>query len=97
MTTATQSLIGASSTRVHNWNTINWREVEAHVQRLQLRIAKAIKNRRYSKVKSLQWLLTHSFYAKLLAVRQVTQNTGKNTPGVDLITWSTPGQKMQAG
>jgi RNA-directed DNA polymerase len=96
MTTETQSLIGASSTRVHSWNAINWREAEAHVQRLQLRIAKAIKNRRYGKVESLQWLLTHSFYAKLLAVRRVTQNTGKNTPGVDRITWKTPGQKMQA-
>ena len=96
MTTVTQSLIGASSTRVKIWSVINWRDVEAHVRRLQLRIAKAIKIRRYSRVKSLQWLLTHSFFAKLLAVRRVTQNTGKNTPGVDRIVWRTPTQKMQA-
>jgi len=96
MTTVTQSLIGASSTRVKIWNVINWRDVEAHVRRLQLRIAKAIKIRRYGRVKSLQWLLTHSFSAKLLAVRRVTQNTGKNTPGVDRIVWKTATQKMQA-
>jgi RNA-directed DNA polymerase len=96
MTTVTQSLIGASSTQVKIWSVINWRKIEAHVQRLQLRIAKAIKIGRYGKVKSLQWLLTHSFFAKLLAVRRVTQNTGKNTPGVDRIVWRTPTQKMQA-
>jgi hypothetical protein len=66
MTTETQSLIGASSTRVHSWNAINWREAEAHVQRLQLRIAKAIKNRRYGKVESLQWLLTHEILSKVV-------------------------------
>ena len=85
MTTVTQSLIGASSTRVKIWSVINWREVEAHVQRLQLRIAKAIKIGRHNRAKSLGWLLTHSFYAKLMAIKRVTQNSGKNTPGVDRI------------
>lgn len=96
MTTATQFPIGASSTWGTKWDVINWHTVEAHVQRLQLRIAKAIKLRRYNRVKSLQWLLTHSFYAKLLAVKRVTQNSGKNTPGVDRTVWKTPAQKMQA-
>ncbi|MCB1111027.1 MAG: group II intron reverse transcriptase/maturase, partial [Chlamydiia bacterium] len=61
-----------------------------------MRIAKAIKQGRYGKAKALQWLLTHSFYAKLLAVRRVTQNKGKNTPGVDRVIWRTPNQKMKA-
>jgi len=39
MTTVTQSLIGASSTWVKIWSLINWSEVEAHVRRLQVRIA----------------------------------------------------------
>jgi RNA-directed DNA polymerase len=47
-------------------------------------------------VKSLQWLLTHSFSGKALAVRRVTENQGKKTPGVDGITWSTPEAKSQA-
>jgi RNA-directed DNA polymerase len=96
MTTATQSSVGAPSARVKIWSVINWRAVEAHVRRLQLRIAKAIKIRRYGRAKSLQWILTHSLSAKLLAVRRVTQNSGKNTPGVDRIVWRTSTQKMQA-
>ncbi|MGZ3633444.1 MAG: reverse transcriptase N-terminal domain-containing protein [Parachlamydiaceae bacterium] len=80
---------GAPLTRSINWKTIIWSTVENHVSRLQLRIAKAIKMGRYGKAKALQWLLTHSFYAKLLAVRKVTQNAGKYTAGVDNITWKT--------
>lgn len=61
-----------------------------------MRIAKAIKLGRQNKAKALQWLLTHSFYAKCLAVRRVTQSGGKNTPGVDKVIWKTPNQKMKA-
>ncbi len=45
MTTVTESQIGASSARVKIWSVTNWRDVEAQVRRLQLRIAKAIKIR----------------------------------------------------
>jgi len=44
----------------------------------------------------LQWLLTHSFAGKALAVRRVTENHGKKTPGVDKVTWSTPDAKYRA-
>lgn len=44
----------------------------------------------------MQRLLTHSFSGKALAVRRVTENTGKRTPGVDGETWKTPEQKMTA-
>ena len=44
----------------------------------------------------LQRLLTHSFSGKALAVRRVTENQGKNTPGVDQITWNTPHKKLNA-
>jgi RNA-directed DNA polymerase len=44
----------------------------------------------------LQWLLTHSFAAKLLAVKRVTENSGKNTPGVDGVLWKFPTQKRKA-
>jgi RNA-directed DNA polymerase len=88
--------VGAPSTRIINWKLIEWDTVKSHVRRLQLRIAKAIKQGHYCKAKSLQWLLTHSFYAKLLAVKRVTQNKGKNTPGVDRVIWKTDKQKIQA-
>jgi RNA-directed DNA polymerase len=87
---------GAPLTRVINWKSIIWTTVEDHVNRLQLRIAKAIKIGRYGKAKALQWLLTHSFYAKLLAIKKVTQNAGKYTAGVDGITWKTDRQKINA-
>ncbi|NOQ48564.1 MAG: group II intron reverse transcriptase/maturase, partial [Methanococcoides sp.] len=44
----------------------------------------------------LSYLLTHSFYAKLLAVRKVIQNKGKRTAGIDGELWSTPKSKMNA-
>ena len=46
-------------------------------------------------MKRLQYLLTHSYYAKALAVRKVTTNKGKKTPGVDGEVWSTPAAKMR--
>ena len=47
-------------------------------------------------VKRLRYLLTHSFYAKLLAVKRVTQNRGKRTAGIDGAKWITPNSKMNA-
>lgn len=89
-------LTGASATSNRTWLTINWRQVGKEVKRLQLRIAKAVREKRYGKVKALQWILTHSFFAKLLAVKRVAQNSGAKTPGVDGVIWKTPEQKMKA-
>jgi RNA-directed DNA polymerase len=41
-------------------------------------------------------LLTHSYSGKVLAVRRVTENNGKKTPGVDQEIWDTPEKKIQA-
>ncbi len=78
------------------WNGISWIDVQRHVRRLQARIVKATQVGRHSKVKALQWLLTHSFSGKALAVKRVTENKGKNTPGVDKVTWKTPEAKINA-
>ena len=78
------------------WNGISWADVHRHVRRLQARIVKATQVGRHNKVKALQWLLTHSFSGKALAVKRVTENKGKNTPGVDKITWKTPVAKTNA-
>jgi RNA-directed DNA polymerase len=61
-----------------------------------MRIAKAVKEGKPGKVKALQWLLTHSFSGKALAVKRVTENQGKKTPGVDGETWPTPDAKSHA-
>ena len=78
------------------WKSIDWRKVHREVKSLQSRIVKAIKEGRHNKAKALQWMLTHSHSAKLLAVKRVTENTGKRTAGVDGRTWNTPNQKLNA-
>src|SRR5438105_9923635 len=75
------------------WHGIDWARCHRNVKRLQARIVKATEEGRRGKVKALQWLLTHSFSGKALAVNRVTENKGKNTPGVDGETWSTPEAK----
>ncbi len=87
---------GASFHGVTDWHDIDWKSVSHHVRRLQARIVKATKEKRWGKVKALQRLLTHSFSGKALAVRRVTENQGKNTPGVDKVTWNTPQKKLNA-
>lgn len=79
-----------------SWTGIDWSRVQRQVKKLQARIVKATQEGRYGKVKALQWLLTHSFSGKAIAVKRVTENSGKNTPGVDKQTWPTPGAKSQA-
>jgi RNA-directed DNA polymerase len=53
------------------------------VSRLQARIVKAQETGRHNKVRVLQRLLTRSQSARILAVERVTENDGRNTPGVD--------------
>ena len=94
MTAAIQA--GALSRGEMNWQAIDWQAAHQTVRRLQARIVKAIQEGRWSKVKALQHLLTHSFSGKVLAVKQVTENSGKNTPGVDHVVWNTPAKKAAA-
>jgi RNA-directed DNA polymerase len=86
---------GATPALGNYWKAIDWQKVKAQVKRLQMRIAKAVREGRKNKVKALQWLLSHSFFAKLLAVNMVTSNKGARTPGVDGIIWNTPAKKMR--
>jgi len=83
----------ALSHREVDWDAIDWRGVNRNVRRLQARIVKATQEGRWGKVKALQRLMTHSFSGKALAVRRVTENRGKRTPGVDGETWETPAKK----
>jgi RNA-directed DNA polymerase len=89
-------LAGALVRDAKLWNSINWKTIEKHVRRLQMRIAKAVQEKKWNKVKTLQHLLSNSFYAKLLAVKRVTSNKGKNTPGVDGVLWKNAIAKWRA-
>jgi len=86
----------ASSAPTNTWEQLDWTQCEHQVSRLQARIVKATRAGRWGKVKALQRLLTHSFAAKALAVKRVTDNQGKHTPGVDGKIWSTPAAKSKA-
>ena len=90
-----QSMCAASGPAAQ-WEQIDWSQCEQKVRRLQARIVKATQEGRHGKVKALQWLLTHSFHGRALAVKRVTHNKGKNTPGVDGAIWSTPASRYKA-
>ena len=86
----------ASSGPAAQWEHINWPHCEREVRRLQARIVKATREGRQGRAKALQWLLTHSFCGRALAVKRVTHNQGKRTPGVDGVIWSTPAARYKA-
>ena len=86
----------ATSDVASAWTQINWQKAEDYVKKLQKRIVKAHFEGRHGKVKSLQWLLTHSFYGRALAVKRVTENKGKLTAGVDKEIWTTQKQKFDS-
>lgn len=79
-----------------SWHGIDWDTAHATVKRMQARIVKATQEGRWNRVKALQRLLTTSFHGKALAVKRVTENKGKRTPGVDKVLWSTPDARYMA-
>jgi RNA-directed DNA polymerase len=92
----TAQAVGAVSNEAKEWYAIDWRTIHRNVRRLQVRIAQATKEGRWGRVRALQRLLTHSYSGKVLAVRRVTENDGKKTPGVDREIWDTPEKKTWA-
>ena len=87
---------GAPPARSVSWDAIDWRLVHDRVRRLQVRIAKAAGEGKNGKVRALQWLLTHSWFAQLWATRRVTTNKGARTPGIDGVTWRCSKSKIKA-
>jgi retron-type reverse transcriptase len=86
----------AAARNVEDWDQIPWPKLHDNVRRLQIRIAKATREQNWRRVKALQRFLVNSFSAKALAVKRVSENDGKRTPGVDGEKWTTPGAKWQA-
>ena len=76
---------------MYGWNTLPWTRIQRQVFKLQKRIYRASCRHDVRTVRKLQRLLLHSWSARLLAVRQVTQdNRGKRTAGVDGVKSLTP-------
>jgi RNA-directed DNA polymerase len=78
------------------WEIIDWSKVEMFINKAQARIAKAMVKGNKKLVRELQRMLTHSYYAKLWAIRKVTSTTGKRTAGIDNEKWNTPAKKYRA-
>ena len=77
------------------WRNINWKKVQRRVFKLQRLIYKASSRGEHKLMRRYQKLLTKSFNARLLAVRQVTQdNQGRKTAGVDGIKILKPKQRF---
>jgi RNA-directed DNA polymerase len=71
-------------TTTYEWKTLPWRKLERKVFKLQKQIYRAACRGQRAKVRRLQRLLIHSWAARVLAVRRVTQdNAGKKTAGID--------------
>lgn len=87
---------GASRREPLDWHSIRWRHVHRHVRRLQVRIVKAWKAGMKRKVRALPCILTRSLRGRAVAVKRVTDNHGKRTPGVAQVIWDTPRKKGQA-
>ena len=87
---------GASLRPAVDWHSINWRRANRNVRRLQRRIVQAQQQGEKRKVRALQFILTRSYSARCLAVRRITENSGKRTAGVDGKKFDTPQQKAQA-
>src|SRR5690349_17718237 len=78
------------------WSDVDWTAAETIVRRLQSRIFRAAREGDGAKVKNLQSLLARSRSAKLLAIRQVTQqNDGRTTPGIDGVVCKTPTDRVK--
>ncbi len=88
--------VSGASLACSHWQSISWSQAEEQVGRLQMRIAKATREGKHGRASALQWILTHSFYAKVLAVKRVSQNKGSKTPGVDGVIWNSDAKKIAA-
>ncbi|MFY2490371.1 reverse transcriptase N-terminal domain-containing protein [Escherichia coli] len=79
-----------------NWNLIDWGKINKEVWKTQCEIFKQSTNKNWSKVQSLQTELLHSKFAKLIAIRKVTQeNRGKRSSGVDNVQILTGKQRLK--
>lgn len=96
MTSTSRIVETALSGRPEHWHQIHWAHANRTVRGIQVRIAKAAREENWRKVKALQRFLTRSFCGRALAVRRVTENQGRRTPGVDGQLWSTPEAKWKA-
>ena len=85
-----------SQMNTEGWKTINWRQVERYVFKLQKRIYAASRRGDVKQCRKLQKTLMRSWSNKVLAVRRVTvENQGKKTAGVDGVKSLSPKARLE--
>ena len=78
-----------------NWRALPWEKYQRNVCRLQQRIYRATTQKAWRTVHQLQRMLLHSWSARCVAVRQVTQdNRGKRTAGIDGVANLRPVERL---
>jgi len=75
------------------YSNINWDKCNKQVLKIQRKIIVAWKKEEKEKVEKLQETLVKSFAARAIAVRKVTTNEGKKTPGIDKVLIKTREEK----
>jgi RNA-directed DNA polymerase len=80
----------------NEWHGINGAACHRRVRSLQRRRVQVVRAGAWRKARRLSYLWVHSFAARALAVKRVTENPGKRTPGMDGELWDTP-EKKAAG
>ena len=95
---ALYSMVGHSAVLTDKiiWQFIRWDKAIFTVKSIQSRIVKVVRASRWNKVKVLEGILTRSYAARLLAIRRITENSGKRTAGIDGQLWNTPKAKYGA-
>ncbi len=78
-----------------SWQVVDHNVIALSIKKLQNRIVKAKIDGRIRMVKKLQLLLVKSLNARMLAVKRVSENKGKNTAGIDGELLNTDGKKMR--
>lgn len=78
-----------------SWQVIDHKVIALSIKKLQNRIVKAKIDGRIRMVKKLQSLLVKSLNARILAVKRVSENKGKNTAGIDGELLNTDNKKMK--
>lgn len=66
----------ASSNHIKSWKDIDFGTAEYEVKKLQMRIAKAVKENRVGKIKSLQWTLNSFVLCKSNCCKKSNRKQG---------------------
>ena len=79
-----------------DWESVSWSQVKHKVEKIQQKIFRDTQTSNFRSVNQLQKLLVRSLFARLWAVKLVTEvNRGKNTPGIDGHVYKTSKEKIK--